>query len=302
MKTCGPLLWLGAAAGLWMPGASSAATFNVPPPASLSITSGPGGIRITCRSATNFQLLLEGCSDWSAWSLVASNVATNQTMTFFDPQAANRPMRFYRAASLTTPFLYQGTFSGTEQGGFILLARTNATAVFIGLNTTTGHRRGEYAGSLIVSSNDMACGTFIAGVPGCLTLTPSNTLSGRFTNTVSRQTGTVTGGQKANVGIFSGAAGVYTGTVPAPHSGNAKLLLCPDGSFAFYRTDSYTGKNDGAVSSMTTASIVDAYFNGSTLVHLLGSFNRTARTFSLTIHEADELPSPFTMTLNEPLF
>jgi hypothetical protein len=259
-------------------------------------------VRIFCRGATNFQFLVEGCSNWLDWSLVASNVATNQTMISFDPQAPNRPMRFYRAASLMTPFLYQGAFSGAEQGGFILLTRTNATALFMGVNTTTGHRRGEYVNSLVVDSNDAACGTFIAGVPGCLVLTSSNTLSGRFTNTLSRQTGTVTGAQKANVGIFSGAAGVYAGTVPAPHSGTAKLLLCPDGSFAFYRTDSYTGKNDGAVSSMTVASLVDAYFNGSTLVHVTGSFNRTARTFSLTIHEADELPSPLTMTLSEPLF
>lgn len=297
MKSLRLWLLLSAEASLCI--AAVAATFDVPPPAFLSATSTSGGMKISYRGATNFQFLIQSSSNLINWSLLASNVATNQVITFVDAQATNQPARFYKALSLTTPFFYQGTFSSVEQGAFILFARTNRTATFLGVNTL--RRRGEYLNALMVGTDNVGCGNFILNEPGCLLLTSSNTLSGAFTN-AQHQTGTITGVQKANTGIFNGAAGFYTGTVSSPHSGNAQLLLCPDGSFALYRTDSYTGKNDGTVSSMNSSGIVDAYFNGSTLVHVLGSFDRSSRTFGLTIHEADELPSLLMMTLSQPLF
>jgi len=255
-------------------------------------------MKITYRGATNFQFLLQSCSNLPNWSLLASNVATNQTMTFIDSPLTNSPRRFYRAVSLPTPFLYQGTFSGIDLGSFILFARTNGAVTFAGLNTTS--HRGEYA-TLTVASNSVGCGTFIAGVPGCLALN-SNAVSGSFTNTTSHQTGTVTGLQKSNTGLFNGAAGLYAGTISDVHSGVAKILLCPDGSLAFYRTDSYTGKNDGAITSMTSMNLVDSYLNGSTLVHMTGSFDRPSRTFSLVIQEADEFVTTFSLALSESLF
>jgi hypothetical protein len=283
---------------------SHGASFNVPPAASLSLTSAPGGVKIVYRGATNFQFLIQSCTNWEGWTLLASNVVTNSTMTFVDTQSTNRRARFYRAVSLRTPFLYRGTFSGSEQGSFILLARTNNSTVFMGVNTTSTHRRGEYATALAIDSNNVACGNYIANVSGCLRLITSNTVTGTFTNSAS-QTGTLSGIQKANVGLFAGGAGLYTGTISDLHSGTARILLCPDGTYAFYRTDSYTGKNDGAVTNMTLLAnngVVDTYLNGATQVHLTGSFDRQTRVFSLVIHEVDEFVTSFTLTLSELLF
>ena len=286
-----------------MTGALSAATFNVPKPASLSATSTAGGMRLTYRGATNFQYQILVSSNLQSWTILSSNVAVSQALTNLDTQATNKPMRFYKAASLRTPFFYQGTYSGTASGGsggYILFARTNGSLTFLGVSPGNGFKRGEYANSLVVGSNDLTCGTYVSGAPGCLQFA-SNTLTGKFTN--APFTGTLTGIQKANLGLFNGAAGRYTGPVTDGHTGSATLLLCPDGAFAFYRTDNDTGKNDGGVSSMNTDRTVDVYLSGSTALHLTGSFNTQTRTFSLLIHEEAGAPlSLITMTLAEPLF
>jgi len=289
-------------AWLSLAGTMSSASYNVPAPASLSVTSSVGGASITYRGATNFQFLIQVSSNWVTWSMLSSNLTTNQVMTIVDAKATNQPARFYKAVSLVTPFLYQGTFSGSEQGKFLLFARTNNQATFIGINTLATHPRGEFANALDVAEDGNSCGTYLAGAPGCLLLTASNTISGKFTNATSHVAGTLTGTQKANSGIFNGAAGLYSGTVPAPHSGSAKLLLCPDGTAAFYRTDSPNGRNDGQVWLMPSSGIVDVYLSSSTKMHLLGQFTRATRTFSLIIHELDDVPSQVNLTLSVPLF
>jgi hypothetical protein len=296
MKSFGPWLVLGTLSCV-LP----AATFNVPAPASLSLTSAPGGMRIIYRGATNFLYSIHATSNLVNWATLSSGVATNRVMTFTDSQSTNRPARFYRAVSMPTPLMYQGTFSGSETGAFVLLARTNNTTVFMGVNLTPAHRRGEYIDSMVAQDDGSACGAFIAGAPGCLLLTLSNSISGKFTNS-SQATGTVSGIQRANVGSYSGLGGIYSGTVSAPHSGNAKILLSPDGSFAFYRQDSATGKNSGAVSFLPPNGIVDAYLDGSVVLHVQGSYNRVNRRFSLTIHELDGLISTVTLNLSEPMF
>ena len=83
--------WWFLAAGLAVPGALSGASFNVPPPASLSVTSAPTGARVTYRGATNFQYLVQASTNWLNWSLLASNIATNQAITFTDTQARRCP-------------------------------------------------------------------------------------------------------------------------------------------------------------------------------------------------------------------
>jgi hypothetical protein len=297
MKLIAQWLWFGAAS-LWCVNALTAATFNIPTPATLSLKATQGGMRVTYRGATNFQYLLQTSSNLQSWSLLSSNIATSTNVAFLDSQT-NRPARFYKATSLPTPFLYQGTNFGSENGAFILLVRTNNSTVFMGVNLTLGHKRGEYTTALTVDNSNMTCGTFILGAPGCLSLTSSN-ISGKFTNTQSHIAGTVTGKQKANVGAYNGLAGIYGGTVSQPHDGPALLLLCPDGSMAFYRGDG--NRIDGAVDVMTPQGNVDAYLSGSVIMHVTGSFDTINRVFSLIIHETDGLISTLTMTMSEPLF
>jgi hypothetical protein len=125
-----------AALVLGMPDTLPAATYNVPNPASLSLTSMVGGARMTYRGATNFRFLVQSSTDWTSWSLVASNVATNRTMAVRDNSAGSFPERYYRAVTLKTSLFYQGTFSGGEAGNFVLFARTNNQVTFLGVNTT----------------------------------------------------------------------------------------------------------------------------------------------------------------------
>lgn len=301
MKSIALWLWFGIAT-LWCVNDLSAAAFNIPTPSTLSLRATQGGMRVTYRGATNFPYVVHTSSNLQSWSVFTNNVALTTNLTFLDP-VTNRPARFYKASSLPTPFFYRGTNFGTENGAFLLLVRTNNSTVFMGVNVTTGHKRGEYTPALTVNSNGVTCGTYIVGTTGCLTLTPSNTVSGRFTNSVNLlQTGTVTGTQRANVGAYSGYAGIYAGTVSTPHDGPAFLLLAPDGSIAFFRID---GNNeDGAVSTMNPqGDLVDAYLNGASAVyfHITGSFQRGTRTFNLVIHENDGTISTVSMTLSEPL-
>ena len=72
MKRVGPSLFPCAAVYLAAINALPAATFNLPPPASLSIKPEASGARITYRGATNFQFLVEVSSDLLGWSLLAS--------------------------------------------------------------------------------------------------------------------------------------------------------------------------------------------------------------------------------------
>ncbi len=278
----------------------SAATFNVPTPATLSLKATQGGMRVTYRGATNFPYLLQTSSNLQSWSLLSSNIATSTNVTFLDAQT-NRPARFYKATTLPTPFFYRGTNFGGENGAFLLLVRTNRSTVFMGVNLTMGHKRGEYTTALAVDTNGLTCGPYILGTVGCLQLTSSNTIAGRLTNTVNLQTSTVTGTQRANVGNYSGYAGIYSGNVSG-HDGPALLLLCPDGSLAFYRID---GNNeDGAVSTMNPQfDTVDTYLNGASAVyfHVTGTFQRANRTFNLIIHENDGSISNLSMTLVESI-
>jgi len=280
-----------------------AATFNVPAPASLSLTSAPGGMRVVYKGATNFKYQVQVSSNLTAWSLLASNVATEPTTVIIDAPSTNRPMRFYKANSLVTPFFYQGTFSGSESGSFILLARTNNTTVFMGVNTTAAHRRGEYATSVVVAGDNSACGTFIVGAPGCCQFTASSSITGSFTNGASAP-GTLAGVQKPNLGIYSGYAGLYSGPVSlSAHTGTARILLCPDGSLAFFRNDTLLVRNDGGVGVLPVDGTVDVDLNGSIAYpHVLGSFSRPNRRFNLTIHEADNTTSIATLNFTEPVF
>ncbi len=293
--------WLFIGAGLTLATGLSAATFNVPPPASLSLTSAPGGMRVVYQGATNFKYQVQVSSNLNTWSQLASNVAVNRATAIVDVQSTNRPMRFYKASSQVTPFFYKGTFSGAESGSFILLARTNNTTVFLGNNP--GRLRGEYSTNLVVGGDDSAGGTFLVNAPGCLQFTASNTITGRFTNSASA-TGTLAGGQRANVGSFSGYAGIYTGTVSAPHTGPARILLCPDGSFAFYRTDPNFGTKDGGLGTLPPAgpATLDVYLSGSGIMHVAGSLNKVTKVFNLTVHELDNLISIATLTFTEPVF
>lgn len=301
MKFIAQSVWFGTAS-LWCVNALTAATFNIPTPATLSLKATQGGMRVTYRGATNFQYLLQTSSNLQSWSLLSSNVATSTNVTFLDSQT-NRPARFYKATSLPTPFVYKGTNFGSENGAFILLVRTNNSTVFMGVNFTQSpqhNKRGEYTTALTVESNNVTCGSYILGTTGCLSFTASNTISGRFTNGL--QTGTVTGTQRANVGAYSGYAGIYSGTVSSPHDGPALLLLGADGSIAFFRTDG--NNDDGAVSAMNPqGDIVDAYLNGASAIyfHMTGTFQRANRTFNLIIHENDGSISSLTMTLSEPI-
>jgi hypothetical protein len=301
MKRTGPFPFLCAATCLAAVNVLHGATFNVPPPAALSIALGASGAKITYRGATNFQFLLEVSSDLTGWSLLASNVATNAVMTFLDAPAMDQRARYYQAVSLKTPFLYQGTFSGGQRGGFLLLARTNNRATFFAVNTTSATWRGEYTNGLALAEDGAACGSYLASAPGCLSLTPTNTILGRFTNS-AQVVGTLTGVQKANSGVFSGAAGLYSGPILGSYPGSAKVLLCPDGTLAFYRSGSSSPPLEGQVSSMKIDGIVDFYLQTGLYPHITGQFAAAARTFSLTIHEKGGLVSTVNLTLNEPLF
>jgi hypothetical protein len=295
-------LWFSFAATVWCANDLMAAAFNIPTPATLSLKATQGGMRVTYRGATNFQYLVQTSSNLQNWSLLSSNVATNPAVSFLDSQT-NRQARFYKAASLRTPLLYRGTNFGGELGGFVLLARTNNSTVFMGVNLTQSsahNKRGEYTTALTVDSNNVICGTYILGAPGCLQITPSNTLSGKFTNGL-QLTGTTSGTLRPNTGPYNGYAGIYSGTVQG-HDGPAVLLLCPDGLLAFLRTDG--NKDDGTVSVMGNNDTVDAYLNGASAVyfHVTGSFQRLNRTFSLIIHEQDGSISTVAMNMTESLF
>ena len=300
MKLIAQWLWFGAAS-LWCVNALSAATFNIPTPATLSLKATQGGMRVTYRGATNFPYLLQTSSNLQSWSLLSSNIATSTNVTFLDSQT-NRPAHFYKATTWPAPFFYRGTNFGAENGAFVLMVRTNGATVFMGVNVTTTHKRGEYTTALVVNTNGATCGTFILGTQGCLQLT-SSTITGRLTNTVNLlQTSTVTGTQRANAGNYSGYAGIYSGTVSG-HDGPALLLLCPDGSLAFYRSDG--NKDDGAVSAMNPqGDLVDAYLNGASAVyfHVTGTFQRATRSFNLIIHENDGTISSVTLNLSEAVF
>src|SRR5688572_27913287 len=149
MKFIAQWLWFGAAS-LWCVNELSAATFNIPTPATLSLKATQGGMRVTYRGATNFQYLLQTSSNLQSWSLFSSNIATSPSLSFLDSQT-NRPARFYKASTLPTPFVYQGTNSGSENGAFLLLVRTNNSTVFMGVNLTQTplhNKRGEYTTAL----------------------------------------------------------------------------------------------------------------------------------------------------------
>ena len=286
-----------------LPDQTQAATFNVPAAASLSLTSAPGGMRVVYQGATNFKYQVHVSSNLTTWSLLASKVATNRATAIIDAPSTNRPMRFYKASSLVTPFFYQGTFSGSERGAFILLARTNASVVFMAV--TTNRNRGEYVTNVVVAGDSSACGTFIVGAPGCYQFTVSNTITGRFTNG-SSAIGTLSGVQKANLGNYSGYAGLYSGNVLAPHNGPARILLCPDGSYAFYRTDNSTGRKDGGVAvgalPAEGPATVDVWLSDFSPIHVQGSFNKASKVFNLQIHEPDNTISLATLTFTEPVF
>jgi hypothetical protein len=301
MKRVGPSLFPCAAVYLAAINVLAGATFNLPPPASLSIKPEASGARITYRGATNFQFLVEVSSDLLGWSLLASNVATNAAMTFVDAPATGQRARYYQAVSLKTPLLYQGTFSGGQRGGFLLLARTNNRATFFAVNTTSSSWRGEYTNGLALAEDGSACGSYLASAPGCLLLTPTNTISGKFTNS-TQVAGTLSGVQKPNNGIFSGAAGLYSGPIVGSYPGSAKMLLCPDGTLAFYRSGSSSPPLEGQVSSMKGDGIVDFYLQTGLYPHITGQFATAARTFTLTIHEKNGLVSTVNLTLSEPLF
>jgi hypothetical protein len=290
-----------------LPGETRAATFNVPAPASLSVTSSPSGKRVIYQGATNFKYRVMVSSNLnSIWSLLSSNVSTTPTISIVDSASTNRPMRLYKANSLVTPFFYKGTFSGAGGGGgsssgsFIVLARTNNTTVFMANNP--GQLRGEYSTNLVVTqADDSAYGSFILGTTGRLQFA-SNMIWGQFTNNSTGTTGTLSGLQSANVGDFSGYAGIYFASTITGHGGTARILLCPDGSFAFYRTDTITGINDGAFDVLNVTGSTDIYLSGSGFKHVLGQFDWINKRFTVNIHELDNSQSFATLNFTEPVF
>jgi hypothetical protein len=138
-------------------------------------------------------------------------------------------------------------------------------------------------------------------MPGCLLL-ETNRVAGKYTNAISRATGTLIGTQKANTGIFSGAGGLYSGSLVGPYPGTVKILLCPDGSYAYYKSSSATPPTEGWVSSLAATGIVDFYPLGGLYPHVQGDFTRASRSFTLLIHEFDSQISTATLTLINPLF
>ena len=196
--------------------------------------------------------------------------------------------------------MYQGTFQVGENGKFLLFARTNNTATFLGLNTTRG--RMELANGLSVSTNGSFCGTFIVGAPGCGLLTQTNTVSGNFTN-AAHVAGNLKGAQKSNTGPYASAAGVYVGTYDGfdlGSIGSITVLICPDGTIGIYMINFATQVTNGQITTMGANGMLDLPL---LRAHVQGTLNTLDNTITAEIHDSSEWPAIFfNLTRTEPLF
>jgi hypothetical protein len=213
----------------------------------------------------------------------------------------NRPTRFYKAMALSTPLFYACNLSGTENGGFMIFARTNDTLALVGTDSALG---GIFANALGVSGNSQCCGTLFANRVGCLAFT-SNSISGSLSNGASR-VGTISGTLSSNSGQFQPAAGLYSGGFAvfdgADCDGTLKAILAPDGTFYLYVVYP-SGLTDGG-------SIVIAAGGGFTVLtprgsHFTGTLNISQRAiFGSFTHGCDSNTGtgPFSLSRSEKLF
>src|SRR5439155_17078273 len=147
---------LTAAAVLSLARVALSADFNLPSAPSLSLVRGSNTTTVTYRGQTNFQFILYASSNSTSWSGLVTNLCTSPQMTFSE---TNRPVRFYKAASLKTPLIYQCSFSGADSGSFMLFARTNDTLALVGYSTSGTH--GEFADPLPIGTNNLYAGNLL---------------------------------------------------------------------------------------------------------------------------------------------
>jgi hypothetical protein len=219
-----------------------ASDFNTPFPATLSLSRTNNNSTIVYRGQTNFQYVLYASSNSMVWTPFLTNLCTSTAMSLTE---TNRPIRLYKAVSLKTPLFYQCTFSGNENGQFMLFVRANDTAALMGFNSAL--QQGAFANSLAIGTNNQFCGTVLPDRTGCLLFT-SNSISGSLSNGATR-TATVTGTLKANNGPFQSSAGIYSGTLTSGCGGTVKAMLTPDGTLFIYAIYD-TGTTDGGVGSV----------------------------------------------------
>jgi hypothetical protein len=261
---------LAAIVGVLFAGGVLGADFNVPFQPRLSLTRGINNSTVTYRGQTNFQYIIYVSSNATTWSSLLTNVCTSSVMNHSD---TNRPIRFYKAAALKTPLLYQCTFSGIENGQFIIFVRTNDTAMLVGFISGV---QGAFENSLLIGADNRVCGTIFANRTGCL-LFSSNSVSGSLSNGATR-TATVSGLLKSNSGPFQTAAGVYSGTYSLSCDGTIKGILAPDGTLFFYTVNSFSAATDGGIVGVNgDGSFSLATTGGSYSTHYTGALRMPQR-------------------------
>jgi hypothetical protein len=272
--------------------AVTAADFNVPAAPSLSLTHGSNATIITYRGQTNYQFALYASSNSLAWTGLTTNLCTGPQMTFSD---TNRPLRFYKAAALKTPQIYECSISGSDTASFALFARTNDTVALVGSSSVSA---GEFANSLPIGTNNQYCGPLLTGRTGCIALT-SNTVSGAVTNN-GLQSGKINSGAlMGNTGPFQTSAGLYSGLIRGC-SGVVQAILSADGSLFLYADDG--GGPDGGNATITGNSFTVATPRGA---HYQGAINVAGKTIIGTVAHAPcglVAGVSFSMTRSEKVF
>jgi hypothetical protein len=260
----------------------------------VSLTRGSNTSTVVYRGQANFQYILYGSSNTTTWSSLMTNLCTSSSMSFSE---TNRPIRFYRAVSLKTPLLYQCTFSGIENGEFMVFVRTNDTIALVGYNSGI---QGIFANALSVDTNGRYCGTIFPNRTGCLMFT-SNAVSGTLSNGTVR-TATVSGSLKSSSGPFQGAAGLYSGTLSLDCNGTIKAILASDGTLFLYATTSSGVTEGGTVPVNSNGSFSVATYRNA---HYTGALSLAQRVMSGTFtHGCDDGngTGPFSASRSEKLF
>ena len=229
------------------------------------------------------------------WSGLLTNLCTNPVMNFSE---TNRPTRLYKAASLKTPLLYQCSFSGNENGEFMLFVRVNDTAALVGFNSAL--QQGAFANALAIGTNNQFCGTILPNRTGCLSFT-SNSVSGSLSNGATR-VGTITGVLKSNSGPFQNSAGIYSGTLTSGCLGTLKAIFASDGTLFIY-ADYGTGITDGG----TTVLTANTFSSPPTTrgAHYAGALSPTQRVMQGGVtHACDtaDINATFSLSRSEKIF
>jgi hypothetical protein len=268
------------------------ADFNVPAAPSVSLSHGSNTTIVTYRGQTNYQFAIYGSSNSLAWTGLITNLCTSPVMTSSD---TNRPLRFYKAAALKTPQIYNCTLSGSDTASFALFARTNDTVALVGSGSTSA---GEFANSLPIGTNNQYCGPLFTGRMGCITLS-SNKVIGNVTNN-GAQSGTIKGALLGSSGPFQTSAGLYSGTTRFC-TGQVQAILSADGTLFLFANDDGAGP-DGGSAVITGNSFTVATPRGA---HYSGTLNQATRTIVGTVdHDPCGLPGgvTFSMSRLEKLF